>query len=156
MKLDKDPLSMNMNMVELKGKKVLIQPSQVETTKGKEVVIGEEWPPRIIKPKSPKHGQWKKNEGASRNVAQKVTFDILLAKYKEDRASVRRHKNWSIQNPKPDSPVSLSQASSFVAGSLSGKRSRTPPHQKLEGRGHHQQEYHLAPYFPVGPPMPGP
>jgi hypothetical protein len=35
MKLDKDPLSMNMNMVELKGKKVLIQPSQAEMTKGK-------------------------------------------------------------------------------------------------------------------------
>jgi hypothetical protein len=42
MKLDKDPFSTNMNMVELDGKKVLVQPSQAESTKGKEVIIGEE------------------------------------------------------------------------------------------------------------------
>jgi hypothetical protein len=53
MKLNKDPFSANMNMVELEGKKVLVRPSQAEMTKGKEVVIGEEWPPRMIKPKSP-------------------------------------------------------------------------------------------------------
>jgi hypothetical protein len=63
MKLDKDPFLANMNMIELKGKKVLVLPSQAETTKGKEVVIGEERPPRMIKPKSLKDGQWKKNEG---------------------------------------------------------------------------------------------
>jgi hypothetical protein len=39
MKLNKDPFLANMNMVELEGKKVLVQPSQVDTTKGKEVVI---------------------------------------------------------------------------------------------------------------------
>jgi hypothetical protein len=42
MKLDKDLLLVNMNMVELEGKKVLIRPTQAEMTKGKEVVIGEE------------------------------------------------------------------------------------------------------------------
>jgi hypothetical protein len=57
MKHNKDPFLVNMNMVELEGKKVLVWPSQAETTKGKEVVIGEEWPPRMIKPKSPKDGQ---------------------------------------------------------------------------------------------------
>jgi hypothetical protein len=31
-----------MNMVELDGKEVLVQPSQVKSTKGKEIVIGEE------------------------------------------------------------------------------------------------------------------
>jgi hypothetical protein len=56
MKLDKDLFPMNMNMVELEGKKVLVRPSQDEMTKGKEVIIGEEWPPRMIKPKSPKDG----------------------------------------------------------------------------------------------------
>jgi hypothetical protein len=53
MKLDKDPFSANMNMVEPEGKKVLVRPSQAEMTKGKEVVIGEELQPRMIKPKSP-------------------------------------------------------------------------------------------------------
>jgi hypothetical protein len=71
MKLDKDPFPMNMNMVELNGKNVLVRPSQVESTKGKDVIIGEEQPPRMIKPKSPKGGQWQKNEGASHNNAQR-------------------------------------------------------------------------------------
>jgi hypothetical protein len=39
MKLDKDQFPVNMNMVELKGKKVLVQPSQAETIKGKKVII---------------------------------------------------------------------------------------------------------------------
>jgi hypothetical protein len=42
MKLDKDPFLTNMNIVELDGKNVLVRPSQAESTKGKEVVIGEE------------------------------------------------------------------------------------------------------------------
>jgi hypothetical protein len=58
MMLDRDPFPVNMNMVELEGKKVLILPSQAETTKGKEVVTGEEWPLRMIKLKSLKDGQW--------------------------------------------------------------------------------------------------
>jgi hypothetical protein len=57
MKLDKDPFPINMNIVELDGKKVMVRPSQVKSTKGKEVVIGEEWPPRMIKPKSLKDDQ---------------------------------------------------------------------------------------------------
>jgi hypothetical protein len=57
MKLDKDPFLTNMNMVKLKGKKVLVQPSQAETTKGKEIVIGEERPLKMIKPKSSKDGK---------------------------------------------------------------------------------------------------
>jgi hypothetical protein len=71
MTFDKDPFSTNKNMVKHDGKKVLVQPSQAESTKGKEVVIGEEWPPRMIKPKSPKDGQWQKNKGASHNNAQR-------------------------------------------------------------------------------------
>jgi hypothetical protein len=54
MKLNKDPFPANMNMVELNGKKVLVWPSQVESTKGKDVIIGEERPPRMIKQKKSK------------------------------------------------------------------------------------------------------
>jgi hypothetical protein len=64
MKLDKDPFSANLNM-EFKGKKVMVRPSPGESTKGKEVVIGEERSLRIIKPKSPKDGQWQKMRGVS-------------------------------------------------------------------------------------------
>jgi hypothetical protein len=96
MKLDKDPFPVNINMVELERKKVLVRPSQAETTKGKEVIIGEERPPRMIKMKSPKDGQWQKNEGGKPQCRPKATFDIVMVKYKEGRAAVRGHKNWTI------------------------------------------------------------
>jgi hypothetical protein len=117
----------NMNMVELDGKKVLVQPSQAELTRGKEVVIGEERPPRMIKLKSLKDGQWQKNKGSKPQKRPNATFDILMARYQEGRASIRGHENRTIRNPKPDSLVSLSQASTSVVGSSSGKRSQTPP-----------------------------
>jgi hypothetical protein len=47
-----------------RGEKVLVRPSQAKTMKGKVVIIGEEWLSMMIKPKSPKDGQWQKNEGA--------------------------------------------------------------------------------------------
>jgi hypothetical protein len=57
MKLDKDLFSMNMNMVKLKGKKVMIWPSQAESTKEKDVDIGDERQPRMIKSKSSEAGE---------------------------------------------------------------------------------------------------
>jgi hypothetical protein len=51
MKFDKDPFSANMNTVKLDGKKFLVPPSQAESTKGKEVVIGEERQPRMTRQK---------------------------------------------------------------------------------------------------------
>jgi hypothetical protein len=62
MKLDEDLFQANMNTVELEGNKVLVRPSQTESTKGKEVIIGEERRPRMIRPKNKKNGRWKKNE----------------------------------------------------------------------------------------------
>jgi hypothetical protein len=47
-----------MNMVELDGKKVLVWLFQAGSTKGNEIVIGEEWSLKMIKPKSPKDDQW--------------------------------------------------------------------------------------------------
>jgi hypothetical protein len=84
MKLDKDLLPTNMNKVELDGKKILLRPSQAESTKGEEVVIGEEQPSRMIKPKSPRDRLWQK-EGSKPQRCPKATFDILMAKYKEGR-----------------------------------------------------------------------
>jgi hypothetical protein len=93
MKLNKDPFFMSMNIVELDGKKVIVWPSQTELIKGKEVVIGEERPQRMIKLKSLEDGQWKKNERSMPQQHPKATFNILLAKYKEGRADVRGCKN---------------------------------------------------------------
>ena len=94
MKLDKDSFLANMNMVELDGKKVLVWSSQAESTKGKEVVIGEERQPRMIKPKNPEIGRWKKNERSKLQSHLKVTFDILMAKYRDGKAGIRGRKNW--------------------------------------------------------------
>jgi hypothetical protein len=127
MKLNKDLFPTDMNMVELDGKKILIQPSQAESTKGKEVIIGEKRPPRMLKPKYSKDGQWKKNERSKSQECPKVTFDILMAKYKEGRVNTRERENWTIRNAQPASPVSLGQASMFTAGSSSNKQPRTPP-----------------------------
>jgi hypothetical protein len=57
MKLGKDPLQVNMNTVKLEGKKILVWPSQAESTKGKKVIIGEERQPRMIRPKNPEIGR---------------------------------------------------------------------------------------------------
>jgi hypothetical protein len=159
MKLDKDPFLVNMNMVEPEGKMVLVRSSQAESTKGNDIIVGEERPPRMIKSKSPKGGHWQKNEGGGggkQHQCPKATFDILITKYKEGRAGIRGPKNWSIRNTKPDSLVSLGQASTSTTWSSSNKRSQTLPQQSSEGRDRRQQDYHLTSYFPVGPPMPGP
>jgi hypothetical protein len=41
-----------------------------------------------------------------------------MAKYKEGKAGIMGHKNRTNRNTKPDSPVSLSQASTSSGGSL--------------------------------------
>jgi hypothetical protein len=96
-----------------------------------------------------------KERGGKSQKCPKATFDILMAKYKEGKTDIRGHENQTIQNPKLDSPVSLSQASTSTARSSSSKRSQTPQQQNLEGHDRRHQDYHLAPYFLVRPPMPG-
>jgi hypothetical protein len=70
MKLNEDPLQVNMNMVELEGKKVLVRPSQAESTKGKKVIIGDERQPRMIRPKNKKIGRRKRTREASHDLIQ--------------------------------------------------------------------------------------
>jgi hypothetical protein len=82
----------------------------------------------MIMTKSPKGGQWQKNEESKAQQRPKATFDILMAKYKEGRTSIRDHENWIIRNANPDSLVFLSQASTSIARSSSDKQSRTLPH----------------------------
>jgi hypothetical protein len=96
MKLDKDLFQANMNMIKLSGKKVLVRPSQVESTKGKDVVIGKTQPQRMIKPKSKNYDQWQKNKRSKPQQWPKATFNILLTKYKEGRAGIRERENQTI------------------------------------------------------------
>jgi hypothetical protein len=61
MKLDIDPFPMN--MVELEGKRVLVRIDQVESTKGKNVVVYDELRHWMIKPRKPEVNTWKENVG---------------------------------------------------------------------------------------------
>jgi hypothetical protein len=99
-KLNKDSFPMNMNMVELDGKKVLVRPSHDESTKSKEVIIEEERPPRMIKPKSPKDGQWQKNEGLSRSNGQRPpsTFSWLNTRKVGPASGVTKTGPYGIPN----------------------------------------------------------
>jgi hypothetical protein len=47
----------------------------------------------MIKSKSPKDGQWKKNERNMSQQRQKATFDILTAKYREGKDGIGDHEN---------------------------------------------------------------
>jgi hypothetical protein len=127
MKLDKDLFPANLNMVEIDGNKVLVRPSQTESTNVKEVITGEVTPSRMIKPKSPKGDQWQKNGMSKTHQRPKATFDILIAKNKEGKTDIREREKQTIHNAKRNSLVSLSQASTSTAKSSSSKRSWTPP-----------------------------
>jgi hypothetical protein len=56
----------------------------------------------------------------------KVTFDILMAKYRGGKASIKGHENRIIRFSKSDYPISLDQASTSAAGSSSSNQSRAP------------------------------
>jgi hypothetical protein len=86
----------------------------------------------MIRPKNPKIGRWNKNEGSKPRSGPKVTFDILIAKYKGGKDSIKGHKNEAIWFPKPDYPVSLDQASTSAAGSSYNNQSRTPSRRNSE------------------------
>jgi hypothetical protein len=59
MKLDTDTFPIG--MVEIEHKKILVCTNQVETTKGKNVVISDDLHNRMIKPHNSEIGVWKKN-----------------------------------------------------------------------------------------------
>jgi hypothetical protein len=67
----------------------------------------------------------------------KATFDILMAKYKEGRACIRGHENWTIWNTNLDNPISLGQTSTSTALSSAGKWPQTLMRQNSEGQNHH-------------------
>jgi hypothetical protein len=53
----------------------------------------------LIKLKSTRDGQWKKNEKSKSQQRPNATFNILMAKYKKGRAGIRERENWTIRFP---------------------------------------------------------
>jgi cytidylate kinase len=79
MKLNIDPFPIG--MVELMNKKVLVHTDQVETTKGKNVVISDELHNWMIKPHNPEIGMWKENVLWKPAKRVKPTSAMLIEKY---------------------------------------------------------------------------
>jgi hypothetical protein len=48
-------------VIDFEGKKVLVHPSQANTTKGKCVVMSDEPRVKMLKPRNPKLGKWRVN-----------------------------------------------------------------------------------------------
>jgi hypothetical protein len=79
MKLDTDPFPIN--VIDFTNKKMLIRSDQTESARGKNVVIDDNAPPRIIRPKNPKGG-WKINKKKKQSAPiPKPTVKKLLDKY---------------------------------------------------------------------------
>jgi hypothetical protein len=47
----------------------------------------------MIRPKNSEIDRWKKNERSKPRSHPKVTFDVLMAKYRDGKADIRGHKN---------------------------------------------------------------
>jgi hypothetical protein len=119
MKLDKNPFLTNMNMVKLNGKKMLVQPSQTESTNGKEVIILEERPPRMIKPKSSNDGQGRRMMVASCSDAQRPPFtstwpNTLKAGSTSWGMKFRRPRSSSTQFRRPESSSTQLSSSALL------------------------------------------
>jgi hypothetical protein len=81
MKLDTEPFPANVNVINFEGKKVLVCPSQAETTYGKEVIISDEFRAKMVKPKCLEPGVWKVNCRKRAGTRVKPSSTTLLEKY---------------------------------------------------------------------------
>jgi hypothetical protein len=75
-------------VINLEGKKTIVRPSQAETTKGKNVIIGESR--EKVRPTTKK---------------SKPTFDEPSAKYKKDNAHTTSNQNRNVRKVKQELPV---------------------------------------------------
>jgi hypothetical protein len=79
MKLDTNPFPVG--MVELMNKKILVRTDQVETTKGKNVVIFDDLRNRMIKPHNIEVVMWKENVLRKSVKRVKPMSAMLIKKY---------------------------------------------------------------------------
>jgi hypothetical protein len=79
MKLDVDPFSVD--MIDFAEKKVLVRQDQAGTTRGKNVVVSDEFRLKMLKPKNPKVGVWKENARRKDRSRWKSTSNFLIEKY---------------------------------------------------------------------------
>jgi hypothetical protein len=78
MELNKDPFPVG--MVEFEHKKILVRTDQVETTKGKNVVISDDLRNQMIKPHNPEIGLWEENVQRKQAKLVKPMLAMLIEK----------------------------------------------------------------------------
>jgi hypothetical protein len=79
MKLDVDPFLVN--TIGFKEKAILVRTDQADTTKGKNVIMSNEFRKRMIKPRSPKVGVWKENTPHKPICRVKPNSSMLIENY---------------------------------------------------------------------------
>jgi hypothetical protein len=78
----------SLNMINFENKKMLIRSDQTESARGKNVVIDDSAPPRIIRPKNAEVGLQKVNQRKGKsNPRPKPTVKQLLYKYTSHKAN---------------------------------------------------------------------
>jgi hypothetical protein len=123
MKLD-DPFPIN--VIDFENKKVLIRSGQTGSARGKNIIVDDSAPPRMIKPKNPVVGDWKVNGKKRQALRPKPTVSMLLEKYTSRKAD--NVFNRLGGNKRPRSPT------------------RPGGHEHWHGNSYDQQ-----PYFPMEP-----
>jgi hypothetical protein len=93
MQLDMNPFPVG--MVELAHRKILVWSSQADTTKGKNVIVSDDFRNKMMKLHSPEVGIWKENVGRRSAQRVKPTSDMLIKKYlrqQQDGVYIRQRK----------------------------------------------------------------
>jgi hypothetical protein len=83
MKLDVDPFPVD--MIDFVEKKVLVRQDQAGTTRGKNVLVSDEFRLKMLKPKNPEVGVWKENARRKDRPRWKPTSSFLIKKYMAQR-----------------------------------------------------------------------
>jgi hypothetical protein len=83
MKLDVDPFSVD--IINFAKKKVLVRQDQAGTTRGKNVLVSDEFRLKMLKPKKPEVGVWKENARRKDRSRWKPMSSFLIEKYTAQR-----------------------------------------------------------------------
>jgi hypothetical protein len=100
MKLDTNPS--HIKAINFENKKMLIRSDQTGSARGKNIVVDDSAPPKMINPKNAKVGVWKVNEKNNQAPRPKPTVSMLLKKYtscKADNVCNRLGRNKRLRSP---------------------------------------------------------
>jgi hypothetical protein len=119
-------------VINLEGKKILVRPSQAETTKGKNIIIRES-----------------REKARPTTKKLKPTFDEPSTKYKKDNAHTKSRQNRTVQKVKPELPVSPCETNVLVASRREDlKQPKSSSKAKLHSQDRRDRKLHTRMLFP--------